>query len=153
MLLSLFISFLLARIFPRKICVLFMAFCLLLISFFSVGVPSYHEFPYRSEPRQQGILFENPLPLSFPFYASLTLENIGISTGTQYYQLHFLTLIFHRDWVQGTSPGMIWLNISWSDYILYCSFFILVNIVGAVLGYWLSKQHFIEKLLKKRTNQ
>jgi hypothetical protein len=30
------------------------------------------------------------------------------------------------------------------------SFFLLLNLAGAVLGYWISKTTFIEKLLKKK---
>lgn len=146
MLLSLFVSFLLTRKLRGKTRVLPVIASLVLISFFSVGTPNYHELPMEN---QRGILFDNPLSISFPFYASLTIENVGISTGTQYYQLYFLTLMLHKDWVQATSPGVIWLNMSWSDYILYYSFFMLVNMVGTIIGYWLSKAAFIDKLLTR----
>jgi len=74
MLLSMFMSFLLARKFHGKAYVFLMATGLVLISFFSVGLPHYYSeeiFPNRTE---SGLLLENPVPLSFPFYASFYFE-------------------------------------------------------------------------------
>jgi len=76
MLLSMFISLLLARKFRGKTYVLFMAVSLALVTLFSMGLPSY--FPYRYKPMvweydPKSLLYElkSPLPLLFPFYASI----------------------------------------------------------------------------------
>jgi len=158
MLLSVFVSFLLAIIFRRKPYVLFMAICLLLISFFSVGVPTTINLSERSvAPAERGILLDNPLPLSFPLYASLYVEKpINFPTEhyvSEKYQLYFFTSIFHQTWVWSEFPEGVHLNISWVDYTIFYSFFMLINMVGAIIGYWLSKTTFIDKLLKKRTKQ
>lgn len=150
MLLSMLVSLLLAKRFHGKIYVLLMAVGLVLTSFFSVGVPSYHFISKDSAVEaQSGILLDNPLPLSFPIYASLNLEWRALSAWTQHYQLYFLTFIFYKNKVQSQSLIYMWLFLSWGDYILYYSFFLIVNFVGAVIGYWLSKTTFIDKLLAK----
>jgi len=38
------------------------------------------------------------------------------------------------------------------NFILDYTFFLMFNLVGAILGYWISKTAFIDKLLKKRQN-
>ena len=137
---------------------------LALTSFFSVGIPHYESrdsYLWDSA----GVVLEYPLPLSFPFYASLHFErmttahnmrHIGFDKET--YHLHFLTLILHDSVVYkivwgGPIPAVPFMSITWGHYILYYSFFLLVNIVGAIIGYWISKTTFINKLLKKRTSQ
>ena len=164
MLLSMFTSFLLARRFHRKAYVFLMAAGLVFTSFFSVGLPHYYSERIIAD-TESGLLLENPVPLSFPFYASLYFERVSIAHNFRHlgfdketYQLHFLTLILHdflvykRYW-GGLAGSLLFMKITWGHYILFISFFSLVNIVGVIIGYWLSKTTFIEKLFKKRTNQ
>jgi len=139
MLLSMFISFILARKFTGKTYVSLMTVSLILVSLFSMGLPS--RFDYYQYAGFDAYKLEHPLPISFPFYVSLqpvvvTLPRYG-PIGS--YLLHFLTFDFVRDYVPFTL----------GDLYLYYSFFLLVNLVGAILGYWISKTTFIEKLLKK----
>ncbi len=151
MLLSMFMSFLLARRFHGKVYVFLMAIVLTLTSFFSVGSPHYYSkvFPDRTE---SGILLENPLLLTFPFYASLCLERT-IAFDHETYQLRFLTLMFQEYSVYSEGPrGTLSLDISWSIYILFISFFFLVNMVGAIIGYWISRKTFIRNLSKTQTS-
>lgn len=150
MLLSMFMSFLLAKRFRGKLYVFLMAIVLALTSFFSTGFPHYcsRVFFDRTE---SGVLLENPLLLTFPFHASLCLERtIGFDRET--YQLRFLTLMFQEYSVYSEGPrGTLSLDISWSIYILFISFFILVNMVGAIIGYWISKKALIQNLSETKT--
>lgn len=148
MLLSTIISFLMARTFHGKGYVFSIAISLLLTSFFSVGVPHYLQLGELSE-AQNGVLFENPLLFSFPFYALLKNEYIGISSLRQYYQLCFFTFMFHKSWVLADVAAHRWLGISLLDYFLYFSFFLTLNIVGAIIGYWTSKRTYIDVRLQK----
>jgi len=145
MLLSMFISFLLARKFRGKTYVLLIAVSLALVSLFSMGLPSH--FPYRYVPSHweydpKSLLYElkSPLPLSFPFCASVQKGMVIIGPVFNYYLLHFLTF----EIVRGYLP------LTLGELYLYYSFFLLVNLVGAIFGYWISKTTFIDKLLKKR---
>lgn len=154
MLLSMFVSFLLTRKLRGKTYVLAVVVSLFLISFFSVGVPTVINLPEREVvPAERGILLDNPLPLSFPFYASLNVKKpINLTTEhyvSEKYQLYFFASMFHQTWVWSEFPGGVHLNISLVDYILYCSFFMFVNVVGALMGYWISKAAFIDKLLTR----
>ena len=143
MLLSILLSFLLARKFTGKIYVLLTTVFLALISLFSMGLPSH--FPYRYSPTvwvydPKSLLYElkSPLPLSFPFYASIQYSPIRVFPPRIYYLLHFLTFEFVRGYVPFTL----------GELYLYYSFFLLVNLVGAIFGYWISKTAFIQKLLE-----
>lgn len=153
MLLSLFTSFLLARRFPRKLHALFMAIGLLLVSFFSVGVPEYVSIPkedFRRPTSTEGVLLNNFFPLSFPFYSSVYYQMpVGIRDSYwKEYRLNLLTVILYGTRILhgATGPagvGSFVLSFSWLDYILYFSVFLLINIVGAVLGYWISKRRWL----------
>lgn len=85
-------------------------------------------------------------------------EHLGLrAQKTETYQLRFLTLIFHDSLVYRTywvgTPPITFMNITWGHYILYYSSLMLVNTVGAIIGYWINKITFIEKLVKKRKRQ
>lgn len=152
--LSIFLSFLLKRIFHGKVYVPFTTTCLLLISFFSAGVPEYWSIPENlPQPSTQGLHLNNLLPLSFPFYASIYHRRPMDFRDVEWedYRLNFITLILQETRVVFVSIlGTVVLSLSWTTYILYFSFFSLVNIIGAAIGYWLSQTAFIDKLLKKR---
>ena len=143
-----FISFILARKFTGKTYVSLMTVSLILVSLFSMGLPSH--FPFRHhrtiwvyDPKSLLYELKSPLPLSFPFYASVQ-KGLYVIVGPvfNYYLLHFLTFEF----VRGYAP----FTLGW--LCLYYSFFLLVNLVGAIFGYWISKTTFIDKLLKKGQN-
>jgi hypothetical protein len=138
MLLSMFISFILARKFTGKTYVSLMTVLLILVSLFSMGLPRL--LPYYQY--QSTYELKYPLPLSFPFYASLQPVTV---TGRPpppigLYLLHFLTFEFVRVYAPFT---LGWL-------CLYYSFFLLFNLVGAIFGYWISKTTFIDKLIEER---
>ena len=76
------------------------------------------------------------LPLSFPFRG---FYKQSIWNGWCHYYLYFLTfeIVHFSGHVVGISPSI---------YILLYSFFLLVNLLGAILGYW------IEKLFEEKHN-
>jgi len=157
MLLSMFISFLLARKFRGKVYVLLMILVPVLISLFSIGFPSVwgtlEWYSLAVEHVREGTTIWHmnipAIPLSFPFYASISEEYHFLPFIVDYtppplYQieLYFLT---NQIWTNG---HVHWVLTS-EHTILLVSSFLLVNIVGAIFGYWISKLTFIEKLLKK----
>ena len=160
MLLSIFISFLLTRKFKGKVYILLMTAVLILISLFSIGVPSiwgtleWHRLAveYYGEETTIWQLNIPAIPLSFPFHASISEEypilliRPGYTPPPSYQiELCFLTSkIWANDYVN---------RFLTSEHIfLLLSSFLLVNLVGAILGYWISKTTFIDKLLKKGHN-
>jgi len=115
MLLSMVISFLLARRFSGKKYVLLMTILLVLVAFLSVLT----------------------IPLSFPFYVASYIEVTGgqvidnmtmMNAFQPYYDIVFLTLK-----IEGFEPG----TIQHIDLVLVYSFFVLVNLLGAILGFWI----------------
>jgi hypothetical protein len=141
MLLSMFISFILARRFTGKTYVSLMAVSLALVSLFSMGLPSrFDYYPYSDAYK-----LEHPLPISFPFHASIKYPPMyarhppAIS-----YFVHFVTVKIVIDYTPFT--------LTLGKLYFYYSFFLLFNLVGAILGYWISKTTFIDKLLKKGQN-
>jgi len=152
MLLSMFISFLLARRFKGKVYVLLMTIVLILVSLFSIGFPSV----WRSTGGDTIWRLNLPaIPLSFPFHISISrplmirLHDIPIP---EHFWLHPLPPTYEIRLCFLTIQ--IWSNLDWwlltsQDIILLVSSFLLINITGAILGYWISKTTFIDKLLKK----
>ncbi len=161
MLLSMFMSFLLARRFQGKLYAFLITVTLVVASFFSTGFPtcflcefsSLSDFELRTQ--NNGMLLKDLLPLSFPFYASVYLYRPNLRTIAETYQLHFLTLKFRESPVfVSVGPGIgdtvyLTLYFTWTHYILYFSFFLLVNIVGAITGYWIEKKRLMERFLQK----
>lgn len=117
MLLSLFLSFLLARKFGSRIYILSVTILIIVIPLFSVG-----------------------LPLSFPFYAFIWA---GISAPEAcIYGLYFLTFEINRS----VTTSYFFHRM----FFIYYSFFLLVNVVGAILGYWISKSKTLREILKDK---
>ena len=142
MLLSMFASFLLARLLRGKVYFSFLTIVLLILSFFSVGVPHYESIPVdwrMFENNQGGVLFDDPFPLSFPFYSSSSVEST-VGYTRQDYEVHFLTLTFYTTGVEVALSGGIVLRISWHDYFDFFLLFFLINAAGAMVGYWLSRR-------------
>lgn len=135
MLLSFIVTFLLKRRFTGMVYAFLVIASLVSISFFSVGVPEHRpgEIAYSSEGLGVRIIY--PLPFSFPLFSTLAFNNAQIwHVDTLWYQIRLLNFVIQEDWVFAGRT----LNFSWFEYVLYFSFFMLVNVVGALLGYWLS---------------
>jgi len=148
MLLSMFVSFFLARMLRWKIYLLLMSAILVLVSVFSIGVPYYESkvFPFRTT---SGVLIENPIPLSFPFYATLYQEIHGVGS-FENYRLNFLafTLLEYNIWSEVRLWGSLSYNLSWADYVLFLLVFSLGNFVGAIIGYWINITTLKKKKMK-----
>lgn len=131
MLLSMFVSFLLARKFGGKKYVLLMTTYLALVSLLSVGLV----FVTWGHDKYYGPRF--PLPLSFPFHATYyhtvqggqVIDNVTTTYSFQpYYGLFFFTLK-----IESFPFG----SFSFGDLMLVHSFFALDNLLGAILGFWI----------------
>jgi len=148
MLLSMFVSFFLARLLKWKKYLLLMTASLVLISIFSIGVPHSESkvFPFRTT---NGVLIENPIPLSFPFYGTLYQEIHG-GNGFENYRINFLafTLLEYNVWSEGRLWGTFSYNLSWADYVLLLLVFSLGNFVGAIIGYWINMTTLKKKKMK-----
>lgn len=163
-----FLSFLLARMFSQKAYVFFSVVTIALISLFSVGLP-YREsgsshYPHQPLQQTSGIVIRNPLPLSFPFYAFVNHTTqlgpyTGIETSLEVYQIEFLTLRFPQSALRtivyqnttyaNSQQTLMYFYLDWGDYLLlYFSFFMLVNVIGAFIGYWISRSTLATKLFK-----
>ncbi len=132
MFLSLFLSVILARRFSGRKYVILTIVVMVLVSFFSaVGWITIDQrrsfYPFR--------IFEfdrpHPLPLSYPFYASVFYEDVIIARAPPsdawgpIYRIDFLAFEIAR--------GVFTLGIA----PIFYSFFLLVNIVGGFVGYWM----------------
>jgi hypothetical protein len=137
MLLSMFISFLLARKFTSKKYVLLTTVFLALISLFSMGLPSRFDYSQYSDVYK----LEHPLPVSFPFHASIRYPPMHARPpATIIYFVRFVTVEI------AIRPAPFTLG----ELYFYYSFFLLANIVGAIIGYWISKSTILERLLKTK---
>jgi len=142
MLLSMFTSFLLARKFGRVTYVLLTTVALVFISFFSVGLP--RAFSGRDYPTPSYY----PLPFSFPFYS---IDNPHSHWGmltvvSESYEIYFLTFRIAEFWDFYPLSQRSYNMIPFRFYL----YFLLINLVGAILGYWISKSAFIERYLARR---
>lgn len=160
MLLSMFISFLLARRLHGRLYVFLITVTLVVASFLSTGFPTCFRCKFeigllQLRTHNNGMLLKDPLPVSFPFYASVYFSSLNLRTSAETYQLHFLMSTFRESQIGVfVGPGMgstvdLTLYFAWTHYVLYYSFFLLVNVIGAIIGYWIEKKAFIEKLLQK----
>jgi len=155
MLLSVLISFILARRFKGKVYVLLMAVVLILMSLLSIGFPSVWG-TMRDETTVWQVNLP-AIPLSFPFHTSISKDPPIRTVGTWIppfpfpptysVRLYFLT---YQVWTN-EMPGLLQLLTS-EHIVLLLPFFLLVNLIGAIFGYLISKTTFIDKLLKKGQN-
>ena len=152
MLLSMLISFLFARKLKGKAYVLLMTVVLILVSLFSIGFPSVWGSTGGNTIWQVNL---PAIPLSFPFHISISrpiiilLHDVPIP---ECFRLHPLPPMYEIRLYFLTIQ--IWSNLDWwlltsQDIILLVSSFLVINLVGAILGYWISKTTFIDELLKK----
>jgi hypothetical protein len=119
--------------------VLLMTILVALISFFSAFsilrvIPYGSTYYFAPNP---------PIPLSFPLYASLDTDwlfdaSLDFPPRYGFYELHFLTL----------EIGDLLFPFTSDLLILFYSLFILVNIIGAIIGYWIGKSTLSERLIK-----
>jgi len=156
MLLSMLISFLLARKLRGKIYVLLMTVVLILVSLSSIGFPSV----WRSTGGDTIWQVNLPvIPLSFPFHISISrplmirLHDVPIP---DFFRLHPLPPTYEIGLYFLTIQ--IWSNLDWwlltsQDIILLVSSFLLINIVGAIIGYWISKTTFIGRYFARRKTE
>ena len=146
MLLSMFTSFLLARKFKVKIYILLMTVVLILVSLFSIGFPSV----WRSA---GGIVIWQvnlpAIPLSFPFYASIS--EVPYAYLLPYYPRPSHPLAYSVELYFLSFQPVGFESIVITRHIIFLvSFFLLINLIGAILGYWISKTTFIDKLIARR---
>jgi hypothetical protein len=159
MLLSMFTSFLLARRFKGKVYVLLMTVVLILMSLLSIGFPSVWGTLSSVNIILDGTTVWQvnlpAIPLSFPFHASIS-EPPPINIAGDWMPpipfppLYSVKLYFlaYQVW---TNEMLGPLHLLTSEHIvLLLPFFLLVNLVGAILGYWISKATFIETLFARR---
>ena len=145
MLLLIPLSFLLARRFSGKIYTTLIIVATILVSFFSafgwITIHQHTDFTFKTVEYYR----LHPVPLSFPFYASAFVElpawPLPFDLSRVIYQIDFLTF------------EIISVTIDYSSFTLgtasiYFSFFLLVNIVGAIMGYWISKTTFVKRFFK-----
>lgn len=137
MLLSLLLAKKLKKIYPIAMIII-----VGLTSFFSAfGLPKVTKFfSYFIKPI-------SPVPLSYPFYAYVyswgTARADGSSWIVESYSLDVLGIRI--------DSLMLLLSLMYlEDGFLYYSFFLLVNVIGAVVGYWISKASFLDKLFNRR---
>jgi len=89
----------------------------------------------------------SPVPLSYPFYAYVYSYQTrpdpieGFSWIVKSYSLDVLGIR-----IDSLDLSLMHLE----DGFLYYSFFLLVNVIGAVVGYWISKASFLDKLFNRR---
>ena len=147
MLLSIFISFLLARRFRGRAYVTLIIVITFLVSFLSafgwIRIHQHMDFTFKTVKYYR----LHPVPLSFLFYASAFVElpawPLPFDLSRVIYQIDFLTF------------EIISVAIDYSSFTLgrasiYYSFFLLGNIAGAIIGYWISKSTFIERYFAER---
>ena len=156
MLLSMFISFLLARRRKGKVYILLMTVVLILVLLLSIGFPSVWGTLRDGTTVWQ--VNSSTIPLSFPFHTSISREYLVI--GRAEYIPPFPLPPIYRARLYFLAI-QVWTNeIAWNyllltseRIILLVSFFLLFNLIGAILGYWISKATFLEKLLTRRKNK
>jgi len=154
MFLSTFLSFVLARKFKGRKYAIFVFVTIVVVSFFSafgwITIRQYEEFPLRTTEYYR----LHPVPLSFPFYASTSLHlPITLLNYPPVLRLFDLTKIIYR--INFLTLEIISINTLYSSFTFgiapSCySFFLVVNIIGAVVGYWIGKSTILERFFKKK---
>jgi len=117
-------------------------------SFLSVGVPQQRPDYLDYLTGEQAILLDAPFLFSFPVYASVVIEPSSGVGMFEYYRLFFLSYVLNDRlvWAVG-SLGFRAFHFPAFYYVLYFSFFMLINVFGAMIGYWLGKSAFINRHL------
>ncbi len=149
MLLSIFLSFVLARKLGDKKCATLIVAFAVVASFFSAfGWITTHQRTDFTNKTVQWYRF-HPVPLSFPVYASvlydLTARPLPIDLSRITYQIDFLTFEITR-LTTYYSSFTLW------DASVYYSLFLSLNIVGAFIGYWINRSTTPKDIQRTRLN-
>jgi len=140
MILSIFLSFVLSKKFRGRTYALLMILVTVVVPFFSafgwVEVIMFDSTYYLTP--------SSTVPLSFPFHASIDTSMGFISPPGSppmfgEYPLYFLTVEIGR-FVFPLRPDL---------FLLVFSFFVLANIIGGIVGYWMDKSAILERIFKK----
>jgi len=145
MLLSMFISFILVRRFRGKTSVALIGVTVFLISLFSAIVVLLYPLHLFSGESQYS--FQSPLPsniFSFPFHVCIRrFWGYGFFYEVEF---HFVGFKIVHQFLKLFPNKMF-------DFIVFFGklypVYLLINLVGAIIGYSISKTTFIDKLLKK----
>ncbi len=132
MLISILVTFLLSREFTGKTYLFLAGAFLIFISILSFGLPMRSSFQADSQMRNHYYL-----PFSFPFYSINRIQLTELMDYWESYKIYFLTFEiaeFNWNWDR---------NNSWSPspVLGIYSFFLLINIVDAMVGYWISTRY------------
>jgi len=137
MFLSALISFLLARRFSKRAYIILIITASALLAFFSTfGLMTMHQ--RLNPPYEPDILYYelHPIPLSFPFHASVFMDMpaipFGFGSARIHYEINFVTIEIFNAIIYYYSFA------PWSALIFYC-FFLLIDVAGSVIGYWMAK--------------
>ena len=88
----------------------------------------------------------SPLPISFPFISRVYLfDSTRDSNPVEVYDLFFLGMQINREYTASFPAGFLA-----SKGFLYYSFFLLVNIIGSIIGYWINTRLFVRFVLGKK---
>lgn len=135
-----FVSFLLTRNFSGRKYMIFMINVISLISFLSTfgWMTTHQRTDFTFKTAQYYTV--NPVPLSFPFYASVsydfTVRPLPIDGSRFTYQIVFLAFEITRATTLYPSP------LTLTNVSAYLAFFLTVNIIGVAIGHWVSKSTF-----------
>jgi hypothetical protein len=141
------LSFVSSKLLPGKVYVLVMLAFLIPASFLSIGIPQQQPDYLDYLTGEQAILLDAPFPFSFPVYASVVIER-DVEVLYQYYRLFFLNYVLNdRMVVAAGNLGSVFFHFPAFYYVLYFSFFMLIDVFGAIIGYWLGKSAFIDRHL------
>jgi len=138
MLISMFVSLLLARKSKGKVFVLLMTAVLILMSVSSIGFPSVWG-SYGCDTFWQ--VNSRTIPLSYPFHVNIFNSRHATINLLRYrtpptYDMELFLFVFMID-------ELSLISFQVSHIILLVSFFLLINLVGAVFGYWINKTTLI----------
>jgi len=152
MFLSMSLAFFLARKFQGKKYAISIVTLIVFGSFFSTfGWITIHQRTDYTQRTVQWYKF-HPIPLSFPFYAlvfyDLTVIPLPIDLSKITYQINFLTF-------EITQFTTYYSSFTLRDASIYYSLFLSVNIVGALVGYWIniSTTRKSARIQKNRSDQ
>ncbi len=141
-----FISFVLSRRFAGKTYVLSMIVTLFFVSLFSAGFPSVKDLEVQpKEGYWQVNLFA--IPLSFPFYACISeFEGWYVAPPLFIPPPRYDVKLYFCGFEIGANYG-IPLTTNYAIFLI--SFFLLINLIGAILGYWINKTKFIDTSIRQ----
>lgn len=159
-----FVSFLAVRVLRPRLHVFVSMAVMLVISLLSVGLPLSQSGassirPDGSVEYVNGIVLREPLPLSYPFYATINRTFwpnywSAYRTDIDLYKIQFFwmqfpqspsrTVILQNSTLAKPEP-LVYFAMDWGDYLLYYTFFFSLNLVGVIIGYWIRKPRLLTR--------